>query len=494
MMKKNNSSNVDNVYKLDGRVPIAQAIPFGLQHILAMFVSNLAPVSIVCGAAIYASNGEHMSNVDISQLLLCAMFVAGIGTLIQLYPIMGRIGSGLPVVMGVSFTFLASMLAVAKNPNWGYEGMIGAIIVGGVFEGLLGLTAKYWRRFISPIVSGCVVTTIGLSLLSVGMESFGGGSGAKDFGAWYNLLVAFITLVACLLFKQLAKGVWKNLNVLFGLIIGYIVSVIFTLTGVAKMVDFATLKNTIGELGIVNFPHPVFMTGHMPTFHLGAIIALVVVFIVSAAETIGDTTAVCTGGLCRDITEKEVSGSLAIDGFGSAISGLFGCCPITSFSQNVGMVAMTKVVNRFTIGVGAFIMIACAFFPPLGAFFASLPASVLGGCTIMMFGSIMFTGMEMISKEKFTDRNMMVVALSFCIGVGVTLVSTDGFFHIFPKLVGDIFQANPVAGVFIVAMILDHILPGKKVNTTKSVDKALAQTYEDFSENLVTGMKDQKKS
>ena len=460
--------SIDNIYQLDGRVPIAKAIPFGLQHVLAMFVSNLVPVLLVASIAVVNGEPGGFTPAEIAKLLQCAMFVAGIGTTVQLYPVW-KIGSRLPVVMGVSFTFVGSLMTVASNPEWGYTGMVGAIIVGGCFEGCLGLTAKYWKKYIAPIVSACVVTTIGFSLLSVGMNSFAGGQGAEDYGAWYHLVTAFITLIACLTFKYLAKGVWKNLNVLFGLGVGYAVSVIFTVTGVAKMIDFESFRSTIQEIGFINIPLPVFASGYMPTFHLGAIITIGIVFLVSAAETIGDTTAVCTGGLNRDITDKEIQGSLACDGFCSALSGLFGCNPITSFSQNVGLVAMTKVVNRFTILMGALVLILASLFPPIGAFFNSLPDSVLGGCTIMMFGSIIFSGVKMIAECGFADRNMIIVALSFCVGIGVTLVDPS-FFSAFPPLVGGIFAGNPVAGVFVVALLLSFLLP--KTQETQEAQEA----------------------
>lgn len=241
------------------------------------------------------------------------MLIAGIGTLIQLYPVW-RIGSRLPVVMGLSFTFLSAMMTLAAKD---YGLMIGAVIVGGCIEGLLGLTAKYWRRFVSPIVSACVVTTIGFSLLSTGISSFA-SSAVYPTGAWQNLLVAVITLAACLVYNSLAKGFWKQLYVLFGLIVGYIVSLFF------GMVDFTSMKETVSELGIIALPK---LFAFTPKFDLGAIISVTLVFLVSAAETIGDTSAVCTGGLGRDITEKEVSGSLACDGFISAVSwaAVFGC-------------------------------------------------------------------------------------------------------------------------------------------------------------------------
>lgn len=221
-----------------------KAIPFGLQHVLAMFVANLAPVLIVCSAALVRGSGEHLTAAEITQILQCAMFAAGIGTCMQLYPVW-KIGSKLPIVIGVSFTFLGSLLIICTNPKLGYEGMIGAVILGGIFEGLVGLSAKYWKRFLTPVVSACVVIAIGLSLLSVGMDSWGGGSGVEDFGAWYHLLVGALTLIVCLVARYVLKGVYKNLNILVGLIFGYILSIIFTVAGIAPMVDFPEFRRPL---------------------------------------------------------------------------------------------------------------------------------------------------------------------------------------------------------------------------------------------------------
>ena len=286
--EKNPPLSVDNIYRLNGRVPLQKAIPFGLQHVLAMFA-------------------------------------AGIGTCMQLYPIW-KIGSRLPIVMGVSFTFLGSLLVICTNPDLGYEGMVGAVILGGIFEGLVGLSAKYWKRFLTPVVSACVVIAIGL-------------------------------------------------------IFGYLLCVIFTVAGIAPMVDFSGISQTIQEVGVFSIPKLVFFTSHKPVFDLGAFFTIAIVFLVSTAETTGATTAVCTGALRRDIKMEELQGSLAVDGFSSAISGCFGCPPLTSFSRNVGLVTMTGVINRFTIFTGALILILASPFPPLGAFFNSLPQAVLGGCT-----------------------------------------------------------------------------------------------------------------
>ena len=453
------AASIDNIYRLDGKVPVAKAIPFGLQHVLAMFVANVAPIILVAQVAVY--NGIAFTEIETARLIQNAMLIAGIGTLIQLYPIW-RIGSKLPVVMGISFTFVSAMMVYAAQD---YGIMIGGIIVGGCIEGVLGLTVKYWRRFVAPIVSACVVTTIGFSLLSVGINSYG-ASNAYDFGSWQNLLVGTITLVTCLVYQALAKGFWKQLYVLAGLVVGYIAAICF------GMVDFAQIGSTVSELGVVSFPQLLHFT---PKFELGAIVSITLVFFVSAAETIGDTTAVCNGGLGRDITVRELSGSLACDGFISAVSGgVFGCSPITSFSQNVGLVAMTKVVNRFTIMFGAIALVLAGLFPPIGAFFSTLPECVLGGCTVMMFGAIIISGVTMLSQCGLDQRNTLIAATSLSIGIGVTLVS--GFFNHMPKLIGDIFAGNPVAGVFVVAMVLSLAMP--KHVKAESIDALTPESIE----------------
>lgn len=436
-MKENANCSISNIYKLDGRVPIGKAIPFGLQHILAMFVSNLAPITMIAGAAKVPVTGA-----ELGMLLQNAMFAAGIATMIQLYPLW-KIGSRLPVVMGVSFTFVTVLSTISAN--YGYPAVIGAVLIGGLFEGTLGLFAKYWRKIIRPIVAASVVTAIGFSLFTVGARSFGGGY-ATDFGSMSNLLLGLITLATCLLWNMFAKGYLKQLSVLAGLIVGYVVAIFM------GKVDLSMIMSG----GIIAFPH---LLPIKPEFHAGAIMSACIIFMVSAAETIGDTSALVAGGLGRDITGEEISGSLACDGYGSFISGLFGCPPVTSFSQNVGLVAMTKVVNRFTIMTGAAAMILAGLFPPIGNFFASLPQSVLGGCTIMMFGTILTSGMQMIANCGFSQRNITIVAMALSIGIGFTTTSESGIWAGFSPVVQSVFSANVVAVVFVVAIIMNLILP-----------------------------------
>ena len=432
-MEKNNGS----IYNLDGRVPLLQAVPFGLQHVLAMFVSNITPIIIL-------ANVVGLDSELSAALIQNCMLIAGIGTLVQLYPIW-RIGSRLPIVMGISFTFLS--LAIAIGTSQGMGTLMGAVIIGGLVEGVLGLFPDKWTKLIPHVVASTVVIAIGFSLLPIGANSFAGGQGAADFGSMENWIVGSVTLFTCLLTQVFAKGFLKALSVLVGLVVGYVLAVCM------GMVDFSGLSN----VSIVALPRILPFT---PEFHLDAILAIVCVFLVSATETIGDTSALCSGALGRSVHKKEMGASVACDGFISTIAGCFGCTPITSFSQNVGLAAMSKVVNRFTIATGAVIMIIGGLFPAVGSLLTTIPQAVLGGCTIMMFGSILFAGFGMMAKSGFSSRNMIIVSLSLSIGLGFTQAA--GMFSIFPQIIQTVFAENCVAVVFLLAVILNLVLPKEK--------------------------------
>ncbi len=442
-------ASIANIYTLNGRAPFFRSIPFGLQHVLAMFVANIAPIFIVAEAC-------GLSDTETASLIQTAMIVAGVGTLIQLF-----LGARLPIVMGISFTFVGVFCDIGGR--LGYGAIIGAVLIGGVIEGLLGLFAKYWRRIISPIVAACVVTAIGFSLLSVGANSFGGGTGAADFGSWQNWVLGTFTLLVCICFEIFAKGVYKQLSVLVGLVAGYILALCL------GMVDFTALQN----VGVVSLPR---VLPYTPTIDIGAIISVVMIFLVSATETIGDTSAMTAGGLKREATDREITGALACDGFVSTLSACFGCMPITSFSQNVGLVTMTKVINRFTIATGAGILILAGIFPAVGTALASLPDAVLGGCTIMMFGNIVVSGLQMVANCGFTRRNITIVALSLSLGLGFTQVPE--IFAIFPDVVTTIFAENCVAVVFLAAIILNLVLPREK-HTDPSAERREAAPEND---------------
>lgn len=429
-MMENNS----NLYQLDGRVPLLQAIPFGLQHVLAMFVANITPIIIL-------ANVVGIDPTVSATLIQNCMIIAGIGTLVQLYPIW-RIGSRLPIVMGISFTFLSLALSIGTTQGMGV--LMGAVIVGGIVEGLLGLCAHYWLKLIPHIVAATVVTAIGFSLLPIGANSFAGGQGAADFGAAHNWIVGSFTLLVCLGFQIFAKGFLRSLSVLIGLILGYILAICM------GMVDFSGFQQT----GVVSLPN---FLPFKPEFNVGAILSVIAIYLVSATETIGDTSALCESALNRQPHKRELGNSITCDGFVSSFAGLFGCTPITSFSQNVGLAAMSGVVNRFAIATGAGIMILGGIFPAVGFLLTTIPQAVLGGCTIMMFGSIIYAGFRMMARCGFSDRNMIIVALSLSVGLGFT--QATGMFQIFPKIIQTVFAENCVAVVFLLAVILNLLLP-----------------------------------
>ena len=332
----------ENIYKLDGKVPFATAFTIGLQHVLAMFLANVTPIIIITSLA--TLNGAAIPDGIKTLLIQNAMFIAGISTLVQIFGIW-RIGSRLPIVMGISFTFLS----VAARKGLDYNIIMGSVIVGGLIEGFLGLSYKYWKRLISPVVAACVVIGIGISLLPVGTISFCGGSTLlytpdSDFGALKYWIVGSITLISCLVAFNFFKSTLKALSPLIGLVIGCLAALPF------GMIDYSGLSNC----AFFSFP-VIFPTGK-PIFDLGNIISFLFIFLVSATETIGDTSAICYGTLNRELKEEEGCGSLACDGFSSTLAAIFGCSSTTSFSQNVGLINLTKVVNRYVVATGALIL------------------------------------------------------------------------------------------------------------------------------------------
>ena len=429
--------NRDSIYEFHGDISVKKAVPFGLQHVLAMFVSNIAPILIVTGVV-------KMPAAEAASLVQAAMIIAGVGSMLQLFPFW-RIGSGLPIIMGISFTFVSIFCVIGAK--YGYGAVLGAALVGGILEGILGLGAAWWRKFVPSIVSASVVTAIGFSLLPIGANSFGGGFGNPEFGDWKYLTVGTITLISCLIFNIKAKSFYKQLSVLFGLVVGYIAAFFFGMVDLTRM-------TTVSVLSL-----PALMPYELE-FHADAIFSVFLIFLVSATETLGDTSALAAMGFGREAKDKEISGAITVDGFVSSLSALFGCMPITSFSQNVGLIAMTRVVNRKAIACGAAIMILAGFVPALGVILASLPDAVLGGCTLMMFGSIVVSGVRMISQCGYSQRNMSIAALSLSIGLGFT--QTPQIFRLFPDLFRSVFAENCVAVVFIVAILLNLIFPKEK--------------------------------
>ena len=452
-------------YQFDAKMPLRQAIPLGLQHVFAMFVGNLTPLLIITSACGLA--GGEFADLQVS-LLQNAMFVAGVVTLVQLFSI-GPVGGQVPIIMGTSSGFLGVFNSVAASMGGGvlaYGAIMGASILGGLFETVLGFFLKPLRKFFPSVVTGTVVLSIGLSLISVGVNSFGGGNAAKDFGSAENLLLAVFVLVVILFFKHWTTGFLSSSSILIGIVAGYLAAFImgFVLptTGVtAEGVEFT--KAWVLNWGKVAQADWFAIPKLVPVkiiFDMRAILPVLIMFIVTAVETVGDISGVMEGGMSREATDKELSGGVICDGLGSSFAACFGVLPNTSFSQNVGLVSMTKVVNRKVILSGGLILMIASFVPAVAEVFNSLPQAVLGGCTIMMFGNIILSGFQMISEAGYTQRNITIAALSLTIGIGFTQVG-DIFVN-FPPLFQSIFASNCIAVAFVVAVLLNALLPSEE--------------------------------
>ena len=449
-------------FRLDGKMPLKQAIPLGLQHVLAMFVGNLTPLLIITGACGIA--GGEFADLQL-HLLQNAMLVAGIVTLIQLFSI-GPIGGKVPIVMGTSSGFIGVFHSVAATMGGGvlaYGAIMGASIIGGFFEGILGFFLKPLRRFFPPVVTGTVVMSIGLSLISVGINSFGGGNTALDFGSMENLLLALFVLAMILFFKHCTKGFTSSSSILLGIICGYLAAFImgFVLptTGItAEGVEYtkAWVLNWDKVANASWFEIPKFLPVK-PIFDLRAILPVLIMFIVTAVETVGDISGVMEGGLGREATDKELSGGVICDGLGSSFAALLGVLPNTSFSQNVGLVAMTKVVNRFAISTGAVFLILCGLCPKLGAVVSIMPQSVLGGAAVMMFSSIVISGIQLITKEPLTPHSLSIVSVALGVGYGMG-ANTSILAHA-PQAIQLIFGGSGIVPAAMVAILLNVLLP-----------------------------------
>ena len=421
---KNKFKLSETAFQLDGRMPLSQAIPLGLQHVLAMFVGNLTPLLIITGAC--GLVGGEFADLQLS-LLQNAMLIAGVVTLIQLFSI-GPVGGKVPIIMGTSSGFIGVFNSVAATMGGGvlaYGAIMGASIIGGLFETVLGFFLKPLRRFFPAVVTGTVVLSIGLSLISVGINSFGGGNNAADFGSMENLLLALFVLVVILFFKHWTKGFLSSSSILFGIIAGYIAAIIMGLvlprTGItADGVEYtkAWVLNWDKVKDASWFAIPQLMPVK-PVFDVRAILPVLIMFIVTAVETVGDISGVMEGGLGREATDKELSGGVMCDGLGSSLAAVFGVLPNTSFSQNVGLVAMTKVVNRFALATGAIFLILCGLCPKLAALVSIMPQSVLGGAAVMMFSSIVISGIQLITKEPLSARNLSIVSVALGVGYGM---------------------------------------------------------------------------
>ena len=457
------SAELENsAYEFEAKMPLRHAVPLGLQHVFAMFVGNLTPLLIITSACGLA--GGEFADLQVS-LLQNAMFVAGIVTLVQLYGL-GPVGGRVPIIMGTSSGFLGVFNSVAATMGGGvtaYGAMMGASILGGLFESVLGVFLKPLRKLFPPVVTGTVVLSIGLSLISVGVGSFGGGTSAKDYGSVENLLIALAVMIIVLALKHGAKGLASSSCILIGIVCGYIICAILPLflstTGVtADGVEYtkAWVLNwdKVAQASWVSIPA---LMPVKPVFDLRAILPVMIMFIVTAVETVGDISGVMEGGMGREATDKELSGGIICDGLGSTVAACFGVLPNTSFSQNVGLVAMTKVVNRGALATGAVFLMLCGLIPKLGALISIMPQAVLGGAAVMMFSSIVVSGIQLITKEKMTPRTLTIVSVA--LGVGYGMGANASILANTPQFVQLICGESGIVPAAFVAILLNCLLP-----------------------------------
>ena len=453
-------------YDFYGKMPLKKAIPLGMQHVLAMFVGNLTPIILITGACGLGA-GTEFADLQVA-LLQNAMLIAGIVTLIQLFAI-GPVGGKVPIIMGTSSGFIGVCNSVASVMGGGilaYGAIMGASLVGGLFEGVLGLMLKPLRKFFPPVVTGAVVLSIGLSLISVGVNSFGGGSSAKDFGSLENLMLGAIVLIVIVALKHGTKGMTSASSILIGIIVGYIaagiMATVLPTTGIdADGVEYtkAWVLNWDKVASASWFAVPKILPVKL-VFDLRAILPILIMFIVTAVETVGDISGVMVGGMDREATDTELSGGVICDGLGSTLASLFGVLPNTSFSQNVGLVTMTKIVNRFALATGAVFLVLCGLFPKLAALISIMPQSVLGGAAVMMFSSIVVSGIQLITKEKMTPRSITIVSVA--LGLGYGLGANSNVLTGLPQYIQLIFGGSGIVPAAIVAIVLNIILPKEK--------------------------------
>ena len=421
-------------------IPLGPRTALGVQHVLAMFASNVTPSIIIAGAAGFAFGGE-----DMVYLVQMAMLFAGVATLFQTIGF-GPIGARLPVMQGTSFAFVPIMIGIVKTS--GMAALFGAVIVAGLFHTFLGSVIGRIRHWFPPLVTGIVITAIGLALLPVGIKYASGGAAAfqmnapewGDFGRWG---LALVVIFVALGFKFFTRGTMSSAAILIGLIAGYVVGYLtgaVNFGGVAKAAWFAV-------------PQP-FKYG--VEFSAFAIIGMCLMSLVSAIETVGDISGIAKGGANREATDKELSGGTYADGFGSFIAGLFGGLPNTSFSQNVGLISMTGVMSRSVVTLGALFLVACGLIPKVGAVVAAMPISVLGGGVIMMFGMVVSAGINMLSGVNWNRRNMIILAMSLSVGLGIQAVPKS------MQHLPDSFEMLMVSGLLpaaAISVILNLLIP-----------------------------------
>lgn len=428
-----------SLFELDGVPSFGQAFPLSLQHVVAMIVGCVTPAIIIAGVS-------GLSDSDSVILIQSALVIAGLSTFLQLFPIGKKggfhLGSGLPVIMGVSFAYLPSMQAIAGD--FGLPAIFGAQIVGGIVAVFVGIFIKKIRKFFPPLIAGTVVFTIGLSLYPTAINYMAGGTSSPNYGSWQNWLVAIFTLAVVTILNHFGKGILKLASILIGIIAGYLFSLPF------GMVDLSS----VGTAGMFQLPSVM----HFGVkFEISSCVAIGILFAINSIQAIGDFSATTSGGMDRQPTDDELQGGIVGYGIMNLLGAMIGGLPTATFSQNVGIVTTTRVVNRFVLGgAGAMILIA-GLVPKFSALLTTIPQCVLGGATVSVFASIAMTGMKLVMTAHMNYRNTSIVGLAAALGMGVSQASAS--LSAFPTWVTTIFGRSPVVIATLIAVIMNIVLP-----------------------------------
>lgn len=443
MSGKEMKKTSDELFILDGKTSLGQTVPLALQHIVAMIVGCVTPAIIVAGVA-------GLSDQDSIILIQAALVMSAISTLLQLFPFKFgkfRIGSGLPVIMGISFAYVPTMQAIAGS--FDVATILGAQIVGGIIAIIVGIFIKQIRKFFPPLITGTVVFAIGLSLYPTAINYMAGGVSSPSYGSWQNWTVAFITLIIVTALNHFGKGIFKLASILIGVIAGYVVAMMF------GMVDFSS----VASASWFQFPSPL----HFGIkFEASSCVAIGVLFAINSIQAIGDFSATTTGGLDRMPTDEELNGGILAYGCSNIFCALFGGLPTATYSQNVGIVGSTKVVAKRVFRTAAIVLLVAGLVPKFSSVLTTIPYCVLGGATVSVFASIAMTGVKLITAEPMTYRSTSIVGLAIALGMGIT--QANAALATFPAWVTTIFGKSPVVVATITAVILNLILPKEKEN------------------------------
>lgn len=443
-----------SIFELNGVPKFQEAIPLALQHVVAMIVGCVTPAIIVAGAV----GGGGLSAKDRVILIQASLVISALSTLIQLFPLGKKggftLGSGLPMIMGVSFAYVPSMQAIAEG--YGISTILGAQIVGGVVAFIMGILVKKIRVFFPPLITGTVVFTIGLSLYPTAINYMAGGTSNPDYGSWQNWLVAFITLAVVTALNHFGKGILKLASILIGIIVGYIVSIPFGMVNLSS----------VGQAKMFQIPQFMHFGIH---FEISACVAIGLLFAINSVQAIGDYSATTIGAMDRVPEDRELQNGIMAYGISNVIGALFGGLPTATYSQNVGIVTTTKVINRVVLGMGAGILLIAGLVPKFSALLTTIPQCVLGGATISVFASIAMTGIKLITTQEMNFRNTSVVGLAVALGVGVTQASAS--LAMFPAWVTTVFGKTPVVIATVAAVFLNLVLPKEKPEVKKETEE-----------------------